>query len=233
MALKENKTNNTYIIAVIPCFNEENFIGDIIRKTRQYVDHVVVVDDGSTDRTFEIAVSAGADVIRHKKQMGAGAGTMEAFEYARKTNADILVTLDGDAQHNPDEIPNLLKPIINNEADMVVGSRFLKEAKIRAYRKFGIDVITRSVNLGSKVKFSDSQCSFRAHNRKILESVYISDNSFGYSVEVLIQARKIGARIAETPVSCIYHDQGSTLNPILHGFSVLMSVIKHRIRLRA
>ncbi|MCX6005496.1 MAG: glycosyltransferase family 2 protein [Chloroflexi bacterium] len=228
-----NNKNSPYIIAVIPCFNEEKFIGEVINKTRKYVDHVVVVDDGSTDRTVEIATAAGADIIRHKNQRGAGAGTMEAFEFAKKTNADILVTLDGDAQHNPDEIPVLLKPILDNEADMVVGSRFLKQAEIRAYRKFGIDAITSCVNFGSKVKFSDSQCSFRAHNKIIIESVDITDNSFGYSVEVLIQARKMGARITEVPVSCIYHDQGSTLNPISHGLSVFFRVFWHRVRLRA
>ncbi len=221
-----------FILAAIPCLNEEKFVGDVIRQTQPYVDRVLVIDDGSIDGTADTARAAGADVVRHSKCTGAGASTRDGFEYAKKTGADILITLDGDGQHDPLEIPLLIEPIISGKADIVIGSRFLRKARIRAYRKFGIDAITFCVNFCSGYyKFSDSQCSYRAHNKKAIEAINITDKGFGYSVEVLIQAKKKRLRIAEVPVSCIYHNHGSTANPIMHGLAVFTSTIMHRIRL--
>lgn len=239
------------LIAAIPCFNEQQFIGDIVTRAKRYVDKVIVIDDGSTDNTSKVARAAGAEVIKHKARQGAGAATKSGFEAAKANNADVLVTLDGDAQHNPDEIPQLLAPILEGEADLVIGSRFLRrklnESQLISanstqspsistnlygmpkYRKFGIDVITWLYNLGSKEKVSDSQSCFRAHSRRLLEAVNITEKGFGFSVQVLIQARKKGLVIAEVPISCIYHSQGSSLNPVTHGLGVAFTVIKLRL----
>lgn len=229
------------VIAAIPCLNEESFIRDIVTKAQKYVDKVIVIDDGSTDRTSEIARAAGAEVIRHEKRKGAGAATKSGFQAARANGADILVTLDGDGQHNPDEIPRLISPILEKSADLVIGSRFLQLNpnqsppistnlhQMRRYRKFGIDVITFLYNFASKAVVSDSQSCFRAHNRKLIEAVNITEAGFGFSVQVLIQARKKGFSIVEVPISCIYHSQGSSLNPIIHGLGVAFDVIKHRL----
>ena len=220
------------IIVAIPCLNEEQFIGDIVTRAREFADKVIVIDDGSTDHTSEVAKAAGAYVIRHKLRRGAGAATRSAFEAAKKYDADVLVTLDGDSQHNPDEIPQVLAPILRGEADLVIGSRFLLKniEKVPKYRKFGIDVITWLYNFGSKVKVSDSQSCFRAHGRRLLEAINITENGFGFSVQVLIQARRKNFVIREVPVSCIYHAQGSSLNPIKHGLGVAWKVIKLRFR---
>jgi glycosyltransferase involved in cell wall biosynthesis len=220
------------IIVAIPCLNEEQFIGDIVTRAREFVDKVIVIDDGSTDRTGEVAQAAGAQVIRHKLSQGAGAATRSAFEAAKGYDADVLVTLDGDGQHNPDEIPQVLAPILLGEAELVIGSRFLRQNSQKApkYRKFGIDVITWLYNFGSKVKVSDSQSCFRAHGRRLLEAINITENGFGFSVQVLIQARRKGFITKEVPVSCIYHAQGSSLNPIKHGLGVAWKVIKLRFR---
>ena len=244
------------LIAVIPCFNEQQFIGDIVTRAKRYVDKVIVIDDGSTDNTSEAARTAGAEVIKHKARQGAGAATKSGFEAAKANNADVLVTLDGDAQHNPDEIPQLLAPIVEGKADLVIGSRFLPPRQsavssqqsaakdldsrlstidyrlptnIPRYRKFGIDVITWLYNLGSKEKVSDSQSCFRAHSRRLLEAVNITEKGFGFSVQVLIQARKKSFVIAEVPISCVYHSQGSSLNPVTHGLGVAFTVIKLRL----
>jgi len=153
------------------------------------------------------------------------------FEAAKRNRVDILVTLDGDGQHNPEETPQLLVPILNKEADLVIGSRFLRPNlhQMPKYRKFGIDVITFLYNFGSKVRVSDSQCNFRAYNRKLIEAVNITEAGFGFSVQVLIQARRKGFIIKEVPISCIYHSQSSTLNPVTHGLGVAFNVIKHRL----
>jgi len=230
------------IIAAIPCLNEDRFIGDIVTRARIYVDRVIVIDDGSTDNTSEVAKAAGAEVIRHKRRRGAGAATRTAFEAAKANNADILITLDGDGQHNPDEIPQVLAPILSNEADLVIGSRFLQSnlnqsqlissnlIQVPKYRKFGIDVITWLYNFGSKVKVSDSQSCFRAHSKKLLEAINITENGFGFSIQVLIQARRKNFVITEVPISCIYHSEGSSLNPIAHGLGVAFVVLRLRIK---
>lgn len=229
---KIDKTSKPKIIAVIPCFNEKDFIGDIVTRARIYADKVIVIDDGSTDNTSEVAKAAGAEVIRHEKRQGAGAATRSAFEAAKKCDADVLVTLDGDGQHNPDEIPRVLAPVLNNEADLVIGSRFFQQnsKKVPKYRKFGIDIITWLYNLGSKKRVSDSQSCFRAYSRESLEAVTITENGFSFSVEVLIQARKKGFVITEVPASCVYHSQGSTTNPLTHGLGVAWNVVKHRLK---
>ena len=236
---KSTKRTKPKIIAAIPCLNEKQFINDVVTRARRYVDRVIVVDDGSTDNTSEAAQSAGAHVIRHEKRQGAGAATRSAFEAAKTYDADVLVTLDGDGQHNPDEIPQVLVPIINGEADLVIGSRFIQSTQqiqetqrtnIRCYRKFGIDVITWLYNLSSMVKVSDSQSCFRAHSRRLLKDIDITENGFGFSVEVLIKARRKGFVITEVPISCVYHSQGSSLNPVAHGLGVAFNVIRLRLR---
>jgi glycosyltransferase involved in cell wall biosynthesis len=190
-----------------------------------------VVDDGSTDATPKVARAAGAEVIRHRENQGAGAATKTAFKTAKRKHADIVVTIDGDGQHNPDEIPQLLAPILKGKADLVIGSRFLRPRlqQMPRYRKFGIDVITFLYNLGSKLRVTDSQCCFRAQNRRLIEAVNITERGFSFSVQVLIQARKKGFIIKEVPVSCIYHSQGSNLNPVIHGLGVALNVIKLRL----
>jgi glycosyltransferase involved in cell wall biosynthesis len=224
------------VIAAIPCLNEEQFVSDIVTRASRYVGRVIVIDDGSTDNTSEVAKAAGAEVIRHESRQGAGAATRSAFETAKKYNADVLITLDGDGQHNPDEIPQVIAPVLNGEADLVIGSRFLQTTqrtqgtKIRRYRKFGIDVITWLCNFGSKKKISDSQSCFRAHRRRLLETISIKENGFGFSVEVLIKARRKGFVIKEVPISCVYHSRGSSLNPVSHGLGVVWNVVKHRLK---
>jgi len=217
------------IIAVIPCLNEERFIGDVAAKALKHVDKVFVIDDGSTDRTADIARHAGADVIRHEKRLGAGAATRTGFLAALKAGADIAVTLDGDGQHDAAEIPNVIKPILDGEADLAIGSRFVNPStNMPPYRNLGIDLITWLYNAGSKAKITDSQSGFRSHSRKLLEIINIIRSDFSFSIEVLVKARKNGLKIVEVPVSCLYHAQGSSMNPIVHGLGVAWSVIQLR-----
>ena len=217
------------IIAGIPAYNEEKFIGKVIKETKKYVDKVLVVDDGSTDKTSEIAKNNGALVIRHKKNIGYGGCLKTIFKWAKKNNIDILTTLDGDGQHEPNEIPKILLPIIKENSDLVIGSRFIENrANIPKYRKFGINIITLLTNILSKTKFSDTQSGFRAYNRKALNLISLTERRFGASIETLLQARLKKFKIKEIAISCSYHPGSNKLNPFIHGFSVAFVVAKLR-----
>jgi len=217
------------IIATIPCYNERVFIGDIVCRTSEHVDQVIVIDDGSHDGTAKAARAAGALVIVHEEKHGVGGATRSCIEAAKVKNADIVVTLDGDNQHYPEEIPNLVAPILEGRADLVIGSRFLgRKSRMPRYRKFGIQVITWLFNVGSGVKISDAQSCFRAHSRRLLDAFSITESGFGFSVEVLIKARGKGFAMQEVPISCLYHSESSTANPVAHGLGVTLTVMKLR-----
>ena len=222
-------------ITIIPAYNEEKNIAGVIKGVRKALKapEILVINDCSSDETSKLAKLAGATVIDLPLRLNYGATIQTGFEYALRNNYDIVILLDGDGQHNPDDIPRVLAPVLNGEADLVVGSRFLhppQRTNIRRYRKFGIDVITWLYNFGSKIKVFDSQSCFRAHSRRLLEAVDVAESGFGFSVEVLIKARRKGFVIAEVPISCVYHSQGSSLNPVAHGLGVAFSVIRLRLR---
>ncbi len=218
------------IVAAIPAFNEERTIAKLVLEAQKHVDVVLVCDDGSTDSTAEIAERMGADVIRHEKNLGYGAALKTLFTTARELNADVLVTLDGDGQHDPREIPLLVEPVLENKADIVLGSRFLnsKENGVPRYRRWGIRLISRLTGAVSNQSFLDTQCGFRVYGRKALFGLDLVENGMGSSVEILMKAERQGLTVAEVSAKCRYKELGktSTHNALRHGTDVLMSIIR-------
>ncbi|MFC2020136.1 glycosyltransferase family 2 protein [Chloroflexota bacterium] len=213
------------IIVCIPCYNTESTITDVVSRARKYVDDVLVVNDGSQDDTAEVAKRAGARIVNHNVQGGYGESIKSCFESARLSGADILVILDGDGQHNPDEIPRLLTQILKGEADLTIGSRFLNnKMEIPRYRRFGISVITLLFNIGSKVQVSDAQSGFRAYARNAFEDLRLSESGMNISIEILEKVRHRGATITEVPISCLYTSSMITWKAIEHGLGVALSV---------
>ena len=216
------------ILAAIPCYNEEATIGSVVIKAKRYVDEVLVVDDGSIDDTANVAKEAGAKVISYEENKGKAYAIKRAFKYALENDFDIIVTLDGDGQHNADEIPNLLEPILNGRADMAIGFRFGKLTEMPLWRKIGKRVLDYATGVGAG-KVTDSQCGFRAFNRKAIEKFAkkIKGNGFSVESEELILAKENDLKIAEVRVSCRYKHlkKTSKKNPFSHGPSVLSYVI--------
>ena len=211
----------------LPAYNEEKNIASVITKLKKITDSIIVCDDGSSDMTSEISKNLGAVVISHKKNMGYGAALRTIFQKSVELDSDILVTFDADGQHRIEDINKILQPLENNEADVVIGSRFLdNESKIPNYRKIGIKVITKVTNASLKKKLTDSQSGFRAYNKQALAQISPSEMGMGISTEILIKASSKGLRIAEIPITVLYHDDTSTHNPVSHGTSVLVSTIK-------
>jgi glycosyltransferase involved in cell wall biosynthesis len=214
------------IIAGLAAYNEEEYIGTMVLGTRSFVDEVIVVDDGSSDRTAKFATLACARVIKHKENLGKGKAIQTILEEAKKMDVDIVVLLDADCQHNPDEIPRLLEPIKNGEADMVNGSRFLdKKSKIPLYRRIGQHILTLSTNLCSGTSITDSQSGFRALSRKAINSIKLIENGMGVESEMIQKATDSNIRIKEVPIGCRYDVNGSTFNPVSHGLRVLGTIV--------
>jgi glycosyltransferase involved in cell wall biosynthesis len=213
----------------MPAYNEEESIAGVIVRAKRFADKVFVCDDGSSDATAEIARQLGAQVFAHDRNSGYGAALATLFDEARREKADIFVTLDADGQHQPEEIPVLVKPIIDGEADIVIGSRFLTDSHVAApmYRQAGVKVITRFTNLVSNESITDSQSGLRAYNRRALDSLTLGEMGMGASTELLVKSQKAGLRIAEVPVNVLYNEDSSTHNPLYHGLDVVLATVKH------
>jgi glycosyltransferase involved in cell wall biosynthesis len=226
------KRGGEQLLVGIPAYNEEKSIAKVIMKARKYADRVVVCDDGSSDLTGPIAEAMGAEVIRHEENCGYGVALQSLFDRARDLNVDVLVTLDADGQHRPEEIPSLVRPILQGEADVAIGSRFLrdewenKESVKSWYRRLGIGLITRVSNAASELSLKDAQSGFRAYSRRALKTLSMLEGDMGASVEILLQANKHDLRVKEISATCNYDDVKSSKNPVRHGASVLMSLLK-------
>ena len=211
----------------IPAFNEEENIGAIIIKLKKIVDTVIVCDDGSTDMTNEISKKMGALVIEHKENLGYGSSIKSIFEKAKEMDSDILVTFDGDGQHNIDDVKKIVQPILEMNADIVIGSRFLnKDKNVPKYRKIGIKTITKLTNVALEKKLSDSQSGFRAYNKKAINEINPKDSGMGISTEILIKANSKKLEIVEIPITILYNGNTSTHHPVSHGASVVFSTMK-------
>ena len=213
----------------IPAFNEEKNIATIITKLSDITDAIIVCNDGSSDLTSDIAEKMGAFVINHEKNLGYGAAIRSIFLKAKELDGDILVTFDADGQHRIEDIENVTKPIIDQEADLVIGSRFLDESEkeVPQYRKVGIKVITKITNASIKKQLTDSQSGFRAYSKKVIAELNPSELGMGISTEILIKASSKKFRITEVPIKILYAGDTSTHNPVSHGSSVIFSTIKY------
>jgi len=213
--------------ACIAAYNEEHSIADVVTNSLPHVDRVVVCDDGSTDETAKVARDAGAIVITQSNQ-GYGAAISSLFDYARKENAQIMVTLDGDGQHNPNQIPLLVDAISTHSVDVAIGSRFLDgSTKASTYRKSGIKIITSASNYGTNFKVSDSQSGFRAYSKDAIDAIHPTEQGMSVSTEILLKISNKGLSIAEVPITVSYEGDTSEQNSVSHGVGVLMNTIKY------
>ena len=195
----------------IPAYNEEENIGEVITKLKEITDSIIVCDDGSTDLTRQISEKLGVTVIQHEKNMGYGAAINSIFKKCIEINSDILVTFDADGQHRVEDVERILEPIIDKDADVVIGSRFLQEeSEIPNYRKVGIKIITKVTNASLKDSLTDSQSGFRAYSKSVLNNITPSEFGMGISTEILIKASKNNLRITEVPIKVLYGPNTST-----------------------
>jgi len=218
------------IVACIPAFKEEASIARVILCAQKYVDHVLVCDDGSPDMTGEIAEKLGAFVIRHGRNLGKGSAVKSLLDEARKYGAEVVVLLDADGQHDPSEIPTLVKPIEQGQADFVIGSRYTaKWNRIPLYRKIGLKIVDSLLRRSGKTYVNDTQCGFRAISRKSLEILSSFDaEGFGVESEMLALAAKNGVRVVEVPINVRYAGARNTSkrSPLRHGGELISTFLR-------
>ncbi|HEY2220276.1 MAG TPA: glycosyltransferase family 2 protein [Gaiellaceae bacterium] len=219
-------------IAIVPAFNEERNVGRVLDELRA-IDPglaVVVVSDGSTDRTAEVASARGAYVIRLPFNLGIGGAVQTGFRYAWEEGYELAVRLDGDGQHDPGELGILVAPVVAGEADLAVGSRFVAGGGYRssAARRIGIRVLARVVSLIARQRLTDTTSGFQACNRRAI-SLYAADLPHDYpEVEGMVMAIKHRIRLVEVPVTMREREHGSssigTLGSIYYMVKILLAL---------
>jgi len=215
-------------LVCIPTYNEERKIKEVVKKALPHVDKVIVCDDGSTDKTAVLAEKAGATVISHEKNLGYGAAISTLFDYCRKNNAEIMVTLDGDGQHNPDQIPDLINVILKHNVDVVIGSRSLRDDKdLPSYRRAGIKIITSTINSATDLKVTDAQSGFRAYSKTAIDLIHPTESGMSVSTEILLKISNNGLSMAEVPITVSYTGDTSTEHPVTHGSHVIGTTLKY------
>lgn len=222
----ENSVQRPRIVAAIPAFNEGVAIGSVILKAKQYANEVVVIDDGSTDDTAEVAALAGAYVIRHARNLGKGMAIRSAWLYARQSRPDALVLIDGDHQHEPNDIPRLIEPVLGDNADVVLGVRWGKTSGMPTYRRIGKRVLDYATSAGVKGGMvTDSQCGYRVFSKKALGLIEPAEAGQGVESQMLVEAQEKGLRIQEMDIRARYDVEGSTYPAGRHGLGVLGRIL--------
>lgn len=213
----------------IPAYNESVGIGSTIIAAQEYADEVVVVDDGSADDTASIARGTDATVLEHDENRGKGSALYTFFEYARASDADSVIVLDGDGQHVPNDIPKVTEPIEDGEADLVVGSRYLEGSggETPFYRRFGQQVLDILTFGSSGTRLSDTQSGFRAFSPEAVDTLSIRTDGMGVESELIGTAMDADLKIEEVPIDVRYEGiDGQTYNPVRHGLGVATYLIQ-------
>lgn len=218
------------VLCAIPALDEEVAIGSVVLRARRHVAEVVVVDDGSSDGTAEVARLAGATVLKHSSNRGKGEAYRTFWEHAKAGGFDALVTLDGDGQHDPDEIPLLLARLEAGD-DVAIGARWGASTEMPLWRKVGKRVLDYGTAAASDTparqgpRLTDSQSGFRAYSRRALDQIAPHQSGFSVESQMLIDAHQAGLRIGETRIHCRYDVDGSTLNSFTHASGVLNDLL--------
>jgi glycosyltransferase involved in cell wall biosynthesis len=203
------------VAAVIPAYNEEKHIGDVVRRTRQQLDNVLVVDDGSADKTADRAREAGAEVIVHEQNHGKGKTIKTGLRHWLDRQFDFVIILDADGQHRPEEIDRFTAVAISaDEPKLIVGDRMNDVSSMPLVRRIVNRWMSHRISAACGQKIPDTQCGFRMLHRQLIPALLGGAARFDYETEMLIIASRQGFRIASVPISTVYSDEVSSIHPV-------------------
>lgn len=217
------------VVVGIPAYNEEIGIGSVVLAAQKFADEVIVVDDGSTDKTVDIATEAGATVIEHDENKGKGQSVRTLLEAADSREFDALVLLDGDGQHVPADIPAVTEPVLDGDCDITIGSRYVNggQTETPGYRRFGQRVLDVLTTGSARTKVTDSQSGFRALSPTAAQDLRIRTDGMGVESEMIDDATQKDLSIHEVPIDIRYDGiDGQTHNPFVHGLSVVTFILQ-------
>ncbi|MBV8378944.1 MAG: glycosyltransferase family 2 protein [Verrucomicrobia bacterium] len=215
------------VLAIIPAYCEERFIGRVVRQVLQYVQTVLVVDDGSSDNTAAEAEAAGAKVIRHATNLGKGAALKTGLEYAVSVGAAFYLFLDGDGQHDPSEIPAFIEAMNCSNAHLAVGNRMRNLEQMPLIRRWTNQFMSWQIGRICKTPIPDSQCGFRLARKELLPVLMAPSNRFEFESESIILAARGGFRMCFVPIRTIYTGQRSKIRPLQDTLRYLRLIRKY------
>ena len=219
------------ISVVIPVFNEELTVGNVIERVTEVMHklgfkyEIIVVDDCSTDRSLELSFRHGVKVYSLKRHMGKGYALRAGFA---KAKGDIITTIDSDGSHRPEELPSLLTPILQDKADLVIGSRYSsrKPAAAKKLNVAGVRLFNFLIRILTRVDVSDSQSGYRVMQAALLRKMGLESSGYEIESEMLVKTAQQGFRIREVPISFEQRTYGvSRLDPVADGFKILFSIM--------
>ncbi|MFZ2357085.1 MAG: glycosyltransferase family 2 protein [Candidatus Omnitrophota bacterium] len=223
------------LCVIIPTFNESKAIGGIISTICKLGLDVLVVDDGSNDNTAEIAGVGGATVIKNKANKGKGAALAEGFHYALDKGMEAVITMDGDGQHSPKDIPVFLSAIPNSNSGIIIGNRMSKKRNMPLLRVLTNKFMSRLISSIVKQEIPDTQCGFRLIKSDVLRILNLRTCKYDTESEILIKAARSGFKIESVPIDSIYRGEKSKINPFIDSirfFKLIIRELKINLRLR-
>jgi glycosyltransferase involved in cell wall biosynthesis len=217
---------------IIPTYNESNTIAGLISQVRGLNLDPVVIDDGSNDATADIAEKNGATVIRNEQNQGKGSALIRGFKYCLKNDFDAAITMDGDGQHLPEDIPGFIALASKNEdVGLIIGNRMANRMNMPLIRVLTNKFMSWLLSTIIRQKIYDSQCGFRLIKRKVLEKLSLKTHKFEIESEMIIEAARIGARIESIPIQTVYRKERSHINPFvdtIRFFSFIFKKLFHQ-----
>jgi glycosyltransferase involved in cell wall biosynthesis len=215
------------VIALIPAYREERYISDVVRRVKARLNNVLVIDDGSPDETTPLAREAGAEVIIHPRNLGKGAAIKTGFNALLKREFEYVIILDGDGQHLPEEIDRFLAAAAEIPAEIYIGNRMGNVARMPWVRRLANRFMSWQISRLCRHSVPDTQCGFRMIRRELLPGLFCESNAFDYETEMLLIAGRAGHRISSIPITTVYGDEVSKINPIRDGIRFFKLIARY------
>ena len=211
---RDDTIDRTTVAAVIPAFHEEKHVADVARRTLEHLDHVLVVDDGSTDATAAAARNAGAEVIVHPLNVGKGESIKTGLRHWLDRDFRYVVILDADGQHLPEEISRFLEAACSTRAELLIGTRMQDVREMPFVRRAVNRYMSNKISLLCGQLIPDTQCGFRMMHRSLIPDLLGGAERFDYETEMLIIASRKGCRVESVPITTVYSDEVSSIHPV-------------------
>ncbi|HDM37622.1 MAG TPA: glycosyltransferase family 2 protein [Candidatus Omnitrophica bacterium] len=202
-------------VVLIPVYNGGDHIKSLLKKIKNYIDDIIVVDDGSTDNTAELAKEEGAIVLSHENNKGKGASLHTGIEYILDKNYDIIIIMDADGQHNPDEIPHFIQHYQQTNSPIILGNRMEDPISMPWIRRVTNRIMSIIISKICGQFIPDSQCGYKLIERRVFEKIKLYYTNYEVESEILIRAARYGFKIDSIPITTIYRQERSYINPII------------------